>query len=191
MHKIVGLVLTLVLVVAGSAVPASASADVTLLAKSDKRGDVKLLKSKKISKAKKKSIDIDRAAVVLLGNGKFRYKVRLKKLHRSKKWDQMVFFISEDPRRTQYGYPVVNTSVSFKVRNSGGASGYDSVSGDVCSLKVKRKGRSVWVDVPEKCAPNEGDRVRVATATGHYQTDERPYSKDSLRLGSISYPEPE
>lgn len=160
-----------------------ASADTTILKKDDRRGDVKIHKPKFISKAKKKSIDIDRASIVQLDNGKFRYKVRIKKIHKSKKWDQMVFFHS----LLKGGDPAEYTSVSFKIRNSGGAYGYDSQNEASCALKVKRKGRTTWVDVPRKCAPWDGDTVTVSTVTGHYQTDAPAYSSDKLRLGVFRY----
>lgn len=156
-------------------------ADTTLLKRADKRGDVKLYKSNYISKTKKKSIDIQRASVIQLSNGKIRFKVRIKKIHKSKDWDQMVFFDSS----IRGGDPTEYSSVSFKIRNSGGAAAYNSRTEKSCNLKVKRKGKAAWVDVPRRCAPWDGDTVNAGTATGHYQSDENLYSSDRLRLGTF------
>lgn len=179
MRSFAGLLLVLAVTVSGSlATPASAK-EVRILSKEDKRGDVKLLKSKKISTTKKKSIDIDRASIVRLDNGRYRYKVRIKKIFKSKSWDQMVFFSSSVPG----GKPTVYTSVNFKLRSSGGAYGWNSTTEESCKLKVRRSGRYAWVDVPPRCAAYDGDLVRVGTATGRYQSDENLYSSDAVRLG--------
>jgi hypothetical protein len=91
-----------------------------VLTKRDPKDDVKIYKSKTISKTNKMSIDIDEATIKLLDSGKYRFEVRLKKLSRSKKWDQMITFDSgdgqSDPRYVQ---------VAFEVRSSEGASAYN------------------------------------------------------------------
>lgn len=161
-------------------VAAPAMANTSVLTKKDPKGDVTIYKPKFISKAKKKSIDIDKTSVVLLDNGKYRFKVWMKKLHTSKKWDQMVFFETSTADSTEL------VSVDFKVRNSGGAYAYNSVTEELCSLKVKRKGRTVWVDVPARCAPADGQQLRLDTATGHYQTDAPIYSRDHVYVGAFS-----
>ncbi|MFI5425881.1 hypothetical protein [Aeromicrobium sp. UC242_57] len=180
MRTLLGLAAALALT---AATMGPAAADTTILKKNDKRGDVKIYKTKAISKSKKKSIDIDQASIVQLDNGKFRYKVRIKKIHKSKKWDQMVFFKSYVARDERGRF----TYAGFRVRNSIAAYASDSEMGTDCSLKVKRKGRTVWVDVPEKCSPWDGDRVEVTTATGLYQSDEDLHSHDTLRLGTVNY----
>lgn len=160
-----------------------------MLKRKDKRGDVKRHKRKGISKADRRSIDIISASVTVLANKKVRYKVRIKKYRKTKKFDQMVFFMSQDPKRKQYGFPVVNTNAGFKTRNSGGAYAYDSLEEQSCNLKVKRKKNTFWVDVPYRCAPYGDDRITVSTAAGMYQTDEAIYSEDSLVLGKMTWPD--
>jgi hypothetical protein len=182
MRAHIGLALASVVLV--SALPASAeasSAPTTIVSKTDKRGDVKILKSKAISKSKKKTIDIQRAAVQRLSNGKIRFKVRIKKIVRTKKWDQMVFFSGHNEDNGPYVY----SSIGFKIRNSGGAYASQAVTDNVCTLKVRRSGRYAWVDVPRSCAPVAGEDLVVSTVTGHYQTDEDAYSSDQLKLGPL------
>lgn len=160
---------------------APANADSTVLTKRDPKGDVKIYTSKVISKADKKSIDIDKATIRRLGSGTYRFEVRLKRLSRSKSWDQMVTFDSgngqSDPR---YG------QVAFKVRSSAGASAYNSSTAAVCHLKVRRKGRSVRVDVPARCAPYGGQMIRVSAYTGYWQTDAPLFSRDRLKMGRFA-----
>lgn len=180
MRILIGLITALALA-ATTATPANA-ANATVLTKKDKRGDVKIYKSKKLSKTKKKSIDIYQASITKLSNGKYRYKVRIKKIHKSKKWDQIVYFGTFDSAGNE------NTSAWFKIRNSGGAQAYDSYRQVSCKITVKRSGRTAWVDVPYKCAPYNGDSVRLATIAGHYQSDAPKYSRDTVRLGTFRYP---
>lgn len=179
MRPWLALLATTAVLLGGTSAPAQAK-DTTLLSKTDKRGDVSIYKGKKISKTKKKSIDIDRASIVRLSNGKYRYKVRIKKVYTSRKWDQMVFFDAVG------GSPRTYASVGFKTRNSGGAYASNSATEDTCRLAVKRKGREFWVDVPARCAAYDGDAVKVTTATGHYQSDAPLYSRDTLSLGRFN-----
>lgn len=174
-------ILTLVIALLFATVAAApAYADTTVLAKNDKRGDVKLYKSKYLSKAKKKSIDIQRASIIQRSNGSMRFKVRIKKIKKSKKWDQMVFFSTSLPSDdSQF------VDIGFTIRRSKGAYAHNSTRGETCSLKVKRKGRTAWVDVPQRCTPSTGHRVLLTTYTGHFQTDAPPYSRDKLRLGTV------
>lgn len=173
--------LTAVALVVGGTVASAQAKDTTLLNKADKRGDMKIYKNKHLSKAKKKSIDLERASITRLANGKYRYKVRIKKIYTSRKWDQMVFFDS-----SIVGRATTYTSVGFKTRNSGGAYAYNSTTEDSCRLAVKRKGRDVWVDVPSRCAAYDGDVVKVNTAAGHYQSDAPLFSEDRLTLGRFN-----
>jgi hypothetical protein len=160
---------------------APANADSTVLTKRDPKGDVKIYKSKTISKADKKSIDIDKATIKLRDSGKYRFEVRLKRLSRAKTWDQMVTFDGgdgqSDPRYVQ---------VAFKVRTSAGASAYNVSTEASCNLKVRRKGRSVWVDVPARCAPYGGQVIRVNAYTGYWQTDAPLFSRDRLNIGRFA-----
>lgn len=172
-------VIVLVTVLPAFAGPASATT--TIVSAKDKRGDVKILKSTVISKSKKETIDIDRASVRLLDNGKVRFKVRVKKIVLTKKWDQMVFFTGHNDDNGPYAY----SSIGFKIRNSGGAYASQAVTENQCELKVRRSGRNVWVDVPRRCAPVTGEKLSAGTATGHYQTDEDSYSSDQLNLGRL------
>lgn len=160
---------------------APASADSTVLTKRDPKGDVRTYKSKTISKTDKKSIDIDKATIKLLDSGKYRFEVRLKKISRSKKWDQMVTFDSGNgPSDPRYG------QVAFKVRTNTGASAYHHSSGANCKLKVRRNGRSVWVDVPSRCGPYDGQMVRVKAYAGYWQTDAPHFSRDRLNMGRFA-----
>lgn len=160
------------------ATPADAAS--VLVSKKDRSGDVTLYKPSLISTAQKKSIDIDKASVKALGNGKLRFTVRIKKLSTSRKWDQMAFFHAGPP-----GGDPQQVSITFKLRGSGGAYAYDSVSTQGCPLKVRRKGREAWVDVPRRCSPIAGKSLVLDTYAGHYQTDAPPYSHDRLRLGRL------
>lgn len=159
---------------------APADAATTLLSKKDAKGDVTLYRSSFITAAQKKSIDIEKASVKVLGNGKYRFTVRIKKIHTTRKWDQIALFHAGpsggDPQQV---------AVTFKVRGSSGAYAYDSVSTEGCPLKVRRKGREAWVDVPRRCAPQSGQNVVLDTYAGHYQTDAPPYSHDRLRMGRL------
>lgn len=168
--------LTLLLLMA-----APARADSSMQTRRDPKGDVRLYPSRTISTAQKSSIDIDRATITKRGNSTYRFAVRLKKLSRSARWDQMVTFDSgngqNDPR---YG------QIAFRVRNSVGASAYNASTGAVCRLTVKRKGRTVRVDVPARCAPYGGQRIRVSAYTGYWQTDAPLFSRDRLTMGRFS-----
>src|SRR5690606_15692603 len=128
---------------------------------------------------KKRSIDMDRVSIVQLDSGRVRFKVRIRKIHRSRKRDQMVFLNSA----VRGGDPAEYTSLGFRTRNSAGAYAHNSRTGETCSLRVERKRRTTWVDVPRRCAPWNGDTVDVSTVTGHFQPDATPYSMDRLRLG--------
>jgi len=183
MRTLVGLVATLALTTV-TATSASASTEVLLLMK-DKRGDVKIFKSKKISTTKKKSIDIESASLTKLSSGKYRYKVRIKKAYHSKKWEQVISFSS---------YPIDDmslgsgTSVGFDTSARTTKAGNERTS-SFCSVKVHRKGRTFWVDVPRKCAPYSGDAVSVGTITAHYgKTFSGFYSSDELTLGVLNVP---
>jgi hypothetical protein len=106
--------------------------------------------------------------------------VRLRKLYKSKKWDQMVFFNSRyddnDPK---------NVPIGFKVRNSTAAYAYDDEMDANCAPKIGRKGRSVWVDVPAKCRPWDGQTVQLDTYTGKWQSDARPFFRDHVTVGTF------
>lgn len=176
MPFILRLFVGLVLVVLAAA-PAHAAS--TVLTKKDRAGDVTLYRPDFISTSQKKSIDIDRASVRALGNGKLRFTVRIKKVHKTRKWDQMVFFRSGfagNPRQVE---------ITFKIRGSAGAYAFDSATAQGCPLQVRRKGREASVDVPRRCGPTLGQSLTLDTYTGHYQTDAPPYSHDRLRLGTI------
>lgn len=161
-----------------------ATADTTILEKTDERGDVRLFEDTSISKRKKRSIDIDRASVVQLDSGRIRFKVRIRKIHRSKRWDQIVVFSSG----VHGGGETQSNSVVFTTRNRRGAYAYDSRTDANCSLRVKRKRRTVWVDVPRRCAPSDGDTVDLGTITSRFRSDENAYSMDLLRLGVFRSP---
>jgi hypothetical protein len=166
-------------IVGPAATPASA-ATTHVVTSHDQWGDVRSTATKRLTLREKRSIDMGRVTVDRVDRTA-RVTIRVRKVIRVPKFDQM-FFITLTERRDAPGGQWM-TNAGFTTKDRGSYAAYSSMNGnqwDNCRLAVDVRPvkRELVATIPWRCAAEGPVKVAVYSYTGHFETDQRPYSAD-------------
>ena len=173
------LTLPLGLVAGPAAAPASA-ATTHVVTSHDQWGDVRNLGGQKVTLRAKRSIDMGRVDVDRVDR-KARVTIRLRKIIRVPRFDQMFFVTLTERKDAPGGQWVTNAGFTTKGRYS--YSSYSSMNGsrwDNCRLDVDVrpvKGEVV-ATIPWLCAAEGPVKISVSSYTGTFRSDAPAFSRD-------------
>jgi hypothetical protein len=117
--------------------------------------------------------------------GDVRITVRLRKVLRTNRFDQMVFLAltpppgSSETWSADIGMSAQRRGLSYASLATGTGS-YESC--DPLRARVLRRTHQLRLDVPTGCIPEGEVSVRVRSLTGYFRSDGRPWSQDRLRF---------
>jgi hypothetical protein len=166
------------------AVGAPANAGQLVVDATDKFNDVKLLSDDGgLTVAQRQSIDFRRIKVIERSEST-RFKIGLKQVLPTAKFDQMVFLTLKSKGVS----PVQRTDIGLTAQNSTKGLSYasyspdpmaDVVTCDPLDAKVRKRQNVVFLDVPHSCLPDAPVRIRILTATGFFRSEGVGYSRDT------------
>jgi hypothetical protein len=182
------LVLVLGAATAGSwPFPAGAVAAPEAVSATDPAHDVRIFrKAQGMRMAQRTSIDLRRVDLQPRP-GDVRITVRLRKVLRTNRFDQMVFLTltpppgSSETWSADIGMSAQRRGLSYATLATGTGS-YESC--DPLRARVLRRTNQVRLDVPVGCIPEGEVSISVRSLTGYFRSDGRPWSEDRLRFGS-------
>ena len=169
------------------AVPtASAAPGDVIVSQTDKKGDVRLRSyDGGLTDAQRKSIDLQKGTVQEQ-SGAVRFKVKVKQITTAKKFDQ-VFQVTLTPDNDE---DVWSTTIGFSPQHktqgyayySPTLDGDDVVSCDPLKTVVRKKKRTVQIDVPQLCLPKKPAVIEFGGFTGVFRGEGVGYSEDYLKV---------
>lgn len=173
--------------VAGMVAPQSDRASVSV---KDRAGDVRIFRTAVgPPRAQRTSIDLRRVDVEPRA-GAVRFTVRLRRVLRTRAFDQMVFLSlapvagSSDTWSGDIGMSAQRPGLSYaNLFTDGTGTSYEVC--DPLRARVSHRTEEVRLDVPVRCLPEGEVAIKVRSLTGYFRSDmARPWSQDRLRFPS-------
>lgn len=184
---VVGLVALVLGAVLTAGAPASAVVAPGSVKVKDHAHDVRVYrKVTGLSRFERTSIDL-RTVTVSPREGDTRFTVRLGKVLRTRKFDQMVFLtLAPPPGSTETWSGMIGMSpqrpgLAYAGLDAGNGTDYESC--DPLKVGMLRRTSQLRLDVPTRCLPEGQVSVSVRSLTGYFRSDAgRPWSQDRLRF---------
>lgn len=186
-RRLIATVLTAAVLAAGA--PAHAESQLVVDA-TDTFNDAKLLgPSGGLTVAQRQSIDIRRIKIIEFANST-RFKIGLKQVLPTAKFDQMVFVTLKTKGVTPAQFAEIGLTTQNKLKGLSYA--YltpDTANPDeqeICDpldAKVRKQQNVVFLDVPHTCLPTGPAKIKFTSATGAFRSEGGGYSRDTLLVG--------